>query len=157
MQTWYWASEVALVVKNLPASTGDIRDTSSVPGLGRSPGGGHNNPLQYSCLENPMDRRAWLAKVHATTKSRTQLNWFSMHTCTPQCTFSNKDESVCISQKTNHEGLFNADTPRFLINILSKKNYESTRLPVTRLLVRLKELFQGKTVKPGWTWPWSSK
>ena len=50
---------VVLVVKNLPANAGDIRDVGSVPGLGRSPGGGHGYPLQYSCLENPMDRRAW--------------------------------------------------------------------------------------------------
>ena len=61
---WYlvegrvWASQVALVVKN-PANAGDIRDMSSIPGLGRSPGGGHGNPLQYSCLENPMARGAW--------------------------------------------------------------------------------------------------
>ena len=50
------ASQVALVVKNPPASAGDVRDAGSVPGLGRFPGGGHDNPLQYSCLENPMDR-----------------------------------------------------------------------------------------------------
>ena len=50
------ASQVALVVKNPPAKAGDIRDVGSVPGLGRSPGGGHGNPLQYSCLENPKDR-----------------------------------------------------------------------------------------------------
>ena len=49
-----WASLVALVVKNPPANTGDIRDTGSIPGSGRSPGEGHCNPLQYSCLENPM-------------------------------------------------------------------------------------------------------
>ena len=48
-------SQVALVVKNLPANAGDKRDLSSIPGLGRSSGGGHGNPLQYSCLENPMD------------------------------------------------------------------------------------------------------
>ena len=48
-----WASEVALVVKNPPAKTGDIRDAASFPGSGRSPGGGRGNPLQYSCLENP--------------------------------------------------------------------------------------------------------
>ena len=53
-----WASQVALVVKNLPANAGDIRDWSSVPGLRRPPGGGHGNPLQYSCLKNPMDRGA---------------------------------------------------------------------------------------------------
>ena len=47
-----WASQVALVVKNLPANAGDVRDASSVPGLGKSPGGGPGNPLQYSCLEN---------------------------------------------------------------------------------------------------------
>ena len=52
-------SQVVLVVKNLPASVGDIRDIGSISGLGRSPGGGHGNPLQYSCLENPMDRGAW--------------------------------------------------------------------------------------------------
>ena len=50
------ASQVALVVKNLSANVGDIRDMSSIPGLERSPGGGHSNPLQYFCLENPMDR-----------------------------------------------------------------------------------------------------
>ena len=52
---------VALVVKNLPANAGDVRDSSLFPGLGRSPGGGHGNPLQYSCLENVMDRGAWWA------------------------------------------------------------------------------------------------
>ena len=68
-----WASKVALVVKNLPANAGDLRDEGSVPGLGRSSGGGHSNPLQYSCLESPMDRGAWWAAVHAVTKSQTQL------------------------------------------------------------------------------------
>ena len=53
------AFQVVLVVKNLPANAGDIREEGSIPGLGRSPGGGHGSPLQYSCLENPMDRRAW--------------------------------------------------------------------------------------------------
>ena len=51
-------SQVALVIKNLPASAGDIRDAGLIPGLGRSLGGGHGNPLQYSSLENPMDRAA---------------------------------------------------------------------------------------------------
>jgi len=53
-----WSSQVALVVKNLPAKAGDIRDVGSIPGLGRFPGEGLGNPLQYSCLENPMDRGA---------------------------------------------------------------------------------------------------
>ena len=52
------------MVKNLPANPGDIRDMGSIPGFGRSPGGGYGNPLQYSCLENPMDRGAWWATVH---------------------------------------------------------------------------------------------
>ena len=67
------ASQVALVIKNLPADAGNVRDVGSVPGLGRSPGGGHGNPLQYSCLENPMSRGAFLATVHGVTKSQTQL------------------------------------------------------------------------------------
>ena len=68
-----WASQVALVVKNLPASAGNMRDTGSVPGLGRSPAGGHDNPLQYSCLKNPMHRGAWRAMVHRIAKSQTRL------------------------------------------------------------------------------------
>ena len=61
-----------LVVKNMPVNVGDVRDVGSTPGSGRSPGGGHDNPLQYSCLENPMVR-SWQATVHRVTKSRTQL------------------------------------------------------------------------------------
>ena len=56
------ASQVALVVKNPPADAGDTGDDSSIPGSGKSPGGGHGNLPQYSCLENPMDRGAWWAK-----------------------------------------------------------------------------------------------
>ena len=67
-----------LVVKNPSVNTGDIRDSGSIPGLGRSPGGGHGNPLQYSCLENPMDRGAWRATVHGVTKSWTGQKRFSM-------------------------------------------------------------------------------
>ena len=59
------------MVKNPPVNAGDIRDTGSVPGSGRSPGGGHGNPLQYSFLENPVDRGAWRAMVHRVAKSRT--------------------------------------------------------------------------------------
>ena len=64
---------MALVVKNLPASVGDIKDVGSIPGSERSPGGGHGNPFQYSCLENPMDREAWWAAVYGVAQSRTQL------------------------------------------------------------------------------------
>ena len=59
---------MALVVKNLP-DVGDVKDVGLIPGLARSPGGGHGNPLQYSCLENPMDRGAWWATVHRGAKS----------------------------------------------------------------------------------------
>ena len=72
-----WASQVQLVVKNLPANAGDVRDVGSIPGLGRCPGGVHDNPLQYSCLENPVDRGAWRATVHRVTKSQTWLKWLS--------------------------------------------------------------------------------
>ena len=67
-------SQVALVVKNLPANAGDL---GSIPGLGRAPGEGNGNPLQYSCLENPMDRGAWWATVHGVAKSRTRLKQLS--------------------------------------------------------------------------------
>ena len=63
------ASHVALVIKNSPANAGDIRDVDSIPESGRSPGGGHGNPLQYACLENPKDRGAWRATVHGVAES----------------------------------------------------------------------------------------
>ena len=62
-----WVSQVVLVIKNLPAKAGNARHAGSIPGLGRSPEGGHGNPLQYSCLENPIDREAWWATVHRVT------------------------------------------------------------------------------------------
>ena len=62
-----------------PADAGHIRAEGSIPWLGRSPRGGHGNPLQYSCLENPTDRIAWWAMVHGVTKSLTQLRRLSMH------------------------------------------------------------------------------
>ena len=68
-----WASQVALGVKKLPAKAGDIRDVGSFPGLGRSPGGGHGNRLQYSYLENLMDRGGLWATVHRVAKSQTWL------------------------------------------------------------------------------------
>ena len=69
------ASQVALVVKNPPASAGDIRDITLglIPGLGRCPGGRQSNPLQYFCLENPMDRGAWRSAVHKVAKSQMPL------------------------------------------------------------------------------------
>ena len=61
------------MVKSLPADAGDVRDAGSIPGLGRSPGEGYGNSLQYSCLENPMDGEAWRATVHGVAQSPTQL------------------------------------------------------------------------------------
>ena len=59
---------MVLVVKNPPVNAGDIRDMNLIPDWGRYPGGGHGNPVQYSCLENPMDRGAWRATVHGVAK-----------------------------------------------------------------------------------------
>ena len=73
------ASQVALVVKHPPANAGDVRDANLIPGSGRSPEEGQSNPLQYSCLENPMDRGAWWAMVHGVPKSRTQLKRLSKY------------------------------------------------------------------------------
>ena len=61
--------KVMLVVKNPPANAGDLRDSGSIPGLGRSPRVGNGNPLQYSCMENPMDRGGWQATVHRVAES----------------------------------------------------------------------------------------
>ena len=73
------ASEVELVVKEPTCQCRRIRDLGSIPGLGRCPGGGNGSPLQYSFLENPMDRRAWRVTVHRATKNRTWLKWLSTH------------------------------------------------------------------------------
>ena len=73
--------QVALVVKNLPATAGDWRDMGLIAVLGRSPGGGHGDPLQYSCLESPVDREAWQAMAHRVTTSWRWLKWLSAHAC----------------------------------------------------------------------------
>ena len=71
------------MVKSLPANAGDVRDMSSIPRLGQSLGGGHGNPVQYSCLENPMDRGAWQAAARQVAQSQTRLKQISMHTQAP--------------------------------------------------------------------------
>ena len=63
------------MVKNLSVNAEDAGDAGSIPGLGRSPGGGHGNPLQYSCLENPMERETWWTTVHGVAKNWTRLKW----------------------------------------------------------------------------------
>ena len=80
------------MVKGPPANPGDGRDTGLIPGSGRSPGGGHGNLLQCSCLEDPMDRGAWQAAVHRVTKSRTQLKRLST-VCACRCVGSVSLES----------------------------------------------------------------
>ena len=67
------------VVKDPPANSGDVRDVGSIPGSGRSPGGGHGHPLQYSCLENAMDRGAWWATVYGVAESQARLKLLSMN------------------------------------------------------------------------------
>ena len=66
------------MVKNLPTNAGDARGLGLIPGLGRSPGGGYGNPLQYSCLKNPLDREAWQAVVHRVRKNQTGLKQLSI-------------------------------------------------------------------------------
>ena len=73
------ASQVVLVVKNSPANEEDIRDAGLILGLGRSPGRGYSNPLQYSFLENPMNRWVWQAMIHRVSKSQTRLKRLIMH------------------------------------------------------------------------------
>ena len=74
------ASQVVLMIKNLSANAGDIGNAILIPGLKRLPGGGHGNPLQHFCLENPMDRGARWATVHQVTKSQKWLKWLNMCT-----------------------------------------------------------------------------
>ena len=70
LQCLPWASQLMLVVRNPPANAGEVRDAGLSPGSGRSPGGGHGNPLQYSCLKNPMDRGTWWATVYRSQRVR---------------------------------------------------------------------------------------
>ena len=93
-----WAFQVVLVVKNPPASEEDIRDTGSIPGLWWPLGGGHGNPLQYFCLENPMDRRTWQSTLHRGSQ-RVRHNWNNL-ACRHVATTANiireprRDESI---------------------------------------------------------------
>ena len=79
--------------QNLLANAGDLRDVGSILGLGRSPGGGQGNPLQYSCLEKPMDRGSWGPIIHRVAKSRTRLKQLSM------CTHGEEKEEIINSPK----------------------------------------------------------
>ena len=83
-------------IQNLPASEGDLRDLGSIPVLGRSPGGGNGNPLQYFCLENLMDREAWRSAVYGVTKS-----WTSLKTLAPWKKSYDKPRQ-CIKKQRYH-------------------------------------------------------
>ena len=85
--TWMLSnsSQAVLVVKNLPANAGDIRDMGSIPGFGISPGEGHGNPLQYSCLENPMDRGAWWVTVHGSQRVGYSCSGLARHSMLSNC------------------------------------------------------------------------
>ena len=78
-----WASQVGPGIKNMPANAQGERNAGLILGLERSPGGGNDNPLQYSCLENPMDKGAWWATAHGVTKNRILLRQLSTHALTP--------------------------------------------------------------------------
>ena len=89
---------MALLVKNPPANAGDLRDEGLIPGLGRSPGGGHRNSLQSSCLENPMDRGVWWAVIHGVAKSQTWLKQLGMHAQRYLC---HRDLLTCLMKIKN--------------------------------------------------------
>ena len=84
------------MVKNPTANAGDIRDPGWILGSGRFPGGRHGNPLQYSCLENPMDRGAWRATVHGVAKSQTRLSNLA-------CTHAPIPKRISEERKTTHQ------------------------------------------------------
>ena len=88
---------MTLKVKNPPTNAGDARDTGSVPGWGRSSGEGNGKPLQYSCLENPMDRGAWWATAHWVAESRIQLKQLSKHAVGRRAKIKREDNSVCVA------------------------------------------------------------
>ena len=97
------AFQAALVIKDPPVNAGDIRDVDLIPGLERSPGGGYGNPLQYSYLENPMDRGAW--QVHGVAKSQTVLKQFCTHI------YMQANVHICISLLSQQRGPTSNDTP----------------------------------------------
>ena len=95
-------SQVVLVVKNLPDNAGGVRDEGLTPGLGRSPGGGRGNPLQYSCLENSMDRGAWWVTVHGV--ARVRHNWSNLVHRTCPCSVSSR-ASLSLTKEEQVSGL----------------------------------------------------
>ena len=101
---------------------------SLIPGSGRSPGGGHGNPLQYSCLENPMDRGAWRATVHGVTKSWTRLKWLSTHTCSTVVT-----RITSITEVENYTAFLESENVSRAVKIFQSFG------PMTLFIVSLKQ------------------
>ena len=141
----FWVSrtsQLALVVKNKPANAGDVRDSGSTPESGRSPGGGQENPLQYSCLENPMDRGAWWDTVHMTAQSWTQQKWLSTHTCML---------GLLLSSWIKIGGMHAEVFRKFPSNIIWK--------PTVWLSLILGKIFCciNQIVNPSLAWPWKQR
>ena len=113
------AFQVALVVKNLPANEGEVRDVGSISRSERFPGGGHGSPFPYSCLENPMDRGAWWATVHRVTQSLTQLNWLHMHA-------KGTHDHHCCSHRKHHPQLLKQNVGQYYArpNLFSKGSWK---------------------------------
>ena len=92
----YWVNIGPSLVSEVKASASNVGDLGSIPGLGRSPGEGNGNPLQYSCLENPMDKGAWQSAVRGVTKTWTRLKWLSMYT---SCKYEALNQYICSKSK----------------------------------------------------------
>ena len=119
------------VIKNPPAYAGDERDADSTPRSGRSPGRGNGNPLQYSLLENLMDRRVWRATVHDVTKSRTWLSdWAHTYTHTPSiCQALDQARRILQNRTPPQKSLPCAVTPRPSVHVYSYEPFESEKMP----------------------------
>ena len=126
-----WSGLVAAagVVRNPLANAGDERDMGLIPGLGRSPGGGHGNPLQYSRLENPMDRGAWQVTVHGIAKSQTQLQLLSTHCSTTTTGDNENSNSWCFRALSEAwcQVLYIYIDPYYCIKV------SATMIPVSRM------------------------
>ena len=119
------ASQVALVVKTPPA--GGIRDMGWIPRLGTSPGGGHGNPLQYSCLENYMDRGTWWATVHRVTKSQTWLKQLNMHNTMSKLKNSTQRFNNRLDQRKEKDKRINVLEERLVESIQIEEPKENER------------------------------
>ena len=127
-----WASQVVLVIKNLPANAGDSRDMSLISGLGKSPEVGNDTPVQYSSLENSISRRAWWAAVYGTSKSRTLLSKLHAYnsiikrneSLTQDTTWS-KLENIMLSERSQAQQVTHCMNP-FTWNIQNKEIHRNT-------------------------------